>query len=106
MKDVNIEHGNYCFSGLAVVKHPKEVFIQANKSRTFFGISDEETEAILSEVYDNAVIAIEAANKPAELPQIESEIKVEEPEAQQTDGKEKGVTGTSAGKKFNKKQKG
>lgn len=106
MKDVNVEHGTYCFSGLAVVRHSKEVFIEANKSRTFIGVSDEETELILSEVYDKAVIAVANANKPKELPKVEPMPTVAEPEAETTEGKERGVEGTSAQKKPVKKQKG
>lgn len=107
MKDVNIEYGSHCFSGAAVVKHSKEVFIEANKSRTFFGVSDEETAAILSEVYDKAVIAIERANKaPEKQIPVQEPVIVQETLNDNTEGKERGVEGTSANKKpaKNKKQ--
>ena len=100
MKDVNVEYGTYSFSGLAVTRHSKEVFIEMNKGRTFAGKTDEETEPILSEIYDQAKKKVDEANKSAKKATtiIEPEI-VNETIPVQTEGKESGVLGTSAGKK-------
>jgi hypothetical protein len=107
MKDVNIEHGTHCFSGLAVVKHSKERFIELNVSRTFIGVSDEETTDILSDVYDRAVIAVAEANKPPKIePPVTEPVIDTESIAEPTEGKERGIDGTSASKKPAKKNKG
>lgn len=106
MKDVNVEYGNECFSGLAVVKHSKEVFVNMNKSRMFKDNTDDETEVILSEIYDIADIAVKAANTPIEMPEPVAEPVIEQEDLQDnTEDKQRGIQGTSAGKKIDSKRK-
>lgn len=107
MKDVNIEYGNECFSGLAVTRHSKESFVAQFKSRMFIGVSDEETEAILSEVWDKADKAVKEANQPPKkaIPVIEPAIE-QETLNDNTEDKQRGVEGTSAQKKPAKNKKG